>query len=110
MMYRVRHISEFDLSSESFILGATKLWYLFILATDNGTPQRQCKCELFDNLLYSLECFFLAFCMLRLNLLDLNDNAPGKIEKLNGMLTRLNFFSVCYDILELYNLSFSSWK
>jgi hypothetical protein len=53
---------------------------------------------------------FLAFCSLRLNLLDLNDNAPGKIEKLNGMLTRLNFFSVCYDILELYNLSFSSWK
>ncbi|CAF2958903.1 unnamed protein product [Rotaria sp. Silwood2] len=38
--------------------GATRVWYLFVLATDNGTPQRQ------------------SFCSLRINLLDLNDNPP----------------------------------
>ena len=38
--------------------GATRVWYLFILATDNGTPQRQ------------------SFCSLRINLLDVNDNPP----------------------------------
>ncbi|CAF4366800.1 unnamed protein product, partial [Rotaria magnacalcarata] len=38
--------------------GAVRVWYLFLLATDNGTPQRQ------------------SFCSLRINLLDLNDNPP----------------------------------
>ncbi|CAF0991670.1 unnamed protein product [Rotaria sp. Silwood1] len=38
--------------------GATRVWYLFILANDNGKPQRQ------------------AFCSLRINLHDVNDNAP----------------------------------
>ncbi|CAF3379935.1 unnamed protein product [Rotaria socialis] len=38
--------------------GATRVWYLFVLATDHGKPQRQ------------------AFCSLRINLHDLNDNAP----------------------------------
>ncbi|UJR08758.1 hypothetical protein I4U23_013015 [Adineta vaga] len=38
--------------------GTPRVWYLFILATDNGTPQRQ------------------SFCSLRINLLDLNDNPP----------------------------------
>ncbi|CAF3673561.1 unnamed protein product [Rotaria sordida] len=38
--------------------GATRVWYLFILASDNGKPQRQ------------------TFCSLRINLHDVNDNAP----------------------------------
>ncbi|CAF3632426.1 unnamed protein product [Rotaria socialis] len=38
--------------------GAVRVWYLFLLAMDNGTPQRQ------------------SFCSLRINLLDLNDNPP----------------------------------
>jgi hypothetical protein len=27
-----------------FVLGAIRVWYLFVIAEDNGTPQRQCKC------------------------------------------------------------------
>ncbi|CAF3869414.1 unnamed protein product [Adineta steineri] len=38
--------------------GCPRVWYLFILATDHGTPPRQ------------------SFCSLRINLLDLNDNPP----------------------------------
>ncbi|CAF4542144.1 unnamed protein product, partial [Didymodactylos carnosus] len=38
--------------------GARRVWYLVILATDNGTPQRQ------------------SFCSIRVNLMDINDNAP----------------------------------
>ncbi|CAF4219205.1 unnamed protein product, partial [Rotaria sordida] len=44
---------------------AARVWYLFVLATDNGTPQRQ------------------SFCSLRINLLDLNDNPPGNINQIN---------------------------
>ncbi|CAF0872431.1 unnamed protein product [Adineta steineri] len=38
--------------------GTTRVWYLFILAVDNGKPQRQ------------------AFCSLRIDLIDINDNRP----------------------------------
>jgi hypothetical protein len=46
MMHRVRSIPlENHFGNYFFILGLPDVWYLFILATDNGTPQRQCMCD-----------------------------------------------------------------
>ena len=53
----------------------------------------------------------LAFCSLRINLLDVNDNPPGEMEdSYFHVYLRLIPFSICYDKLELYNLSFYRWQ
>ena len=72
-----------------FVAGAPRVWYLFILATDNGIPQRQCEYRPILPSLMKLTVRCLAFCSLRINLLDLNDNAPGNLVKV--VYRRLTF-------------------
>ena len=82
MMHQVGGIFLFDcLKNRFFVLGAPRVWYLFILATDNGNPQRQCKCDKSEKLFYPFS--FSAFCNLRINLVDVNDNPPGRNPSLN---------------------------
>lgn len=73
------------------LVGAPRVWYLFILATDHGKPQRQCKNLIFKIFLYFfLFLIFLAFCSLRINLRDVNDNPPSKIKSINKIFYIIN--------------------
>jgi len=61
------------------VLGATREWYLMILAHDSGEVQRQSNSlPIFLIYIFSTVNLVLALCSLHIKLIDINDNPPGK--------------------------------